>query len=323
MASFDLAFPPARYRSDRPGYNGTDLQTFFATFPDDEACLAHLFRVRFDADPICSRCGKRGRWQKHEWQKHYFHPCGGICSPMKGTLFAHTQVPLQLWFYAMLCFTNSAEGMTSSYLARHLGVSERTAFLMGHRIRTQMALIDRFATVGGEGQDVLVRIEKILRIVNQKDGSPNCAYLLVVADEKKAIISILQMPRRHRIKRLLDAVKANGSFCYTNCIFTYRSLNAHGQKNPLAHFEPQSSSCKPKQAFLAHGLMQYINLSFHDQFRGVSLENSWLYLKEYQFRYNRRNKSSQTFWNLISEFPNFEKTEIDLLRQKSLMVGLS
>lgn len=321
MASFDLVFPPAGYRSDRPGYNGTDLQTFFATFPDDEACLAHIFRVRFDADPICSRCGKRGRWQKHEGKKYYFHPCGGICSPMKGTLFAHTQVPLQLWFYAMLCFTNSAEGMSSSFLTRHLGVSEGTALNMGHRIRTHMALIDRSVTVGGESKPVLVRIEKILRVANEMRNSPNCAYLLIAADEEKAVISALQIQRRLRVRRLLDAMKVSGSPCYTDCMFTFRSLNAYGHKPPLAHFEPQSSYYRPKQANIAHGLMQYINLSFHDQFRGVTLKYLWLYLKEYQFRYNRRNKSYQTFWNLVSEFPHFDASEIDSLRQRSLLVS--
>lgn len=60
--------------------------------------------------------------------------------------------------------------------------------------------------------------------------------------------------------------------------------------------------------------MQYFNLSFSNQFRGVTLEKAWLYLKEYEFRYNRRTRSGETFNDVVSGFPRFDQTSIERMR---------
>jgi hypothetical protein len=69
--------------------------------------------------------------------------------------------------------------------------------------------------------------------------------------------------------------------------------------------------------------MQYLNLSFSNQFRGVSLENAWLYFKEYEFRYNRRSRSADTFKDLISGFPSFDDRSLQQIKAANFIQASS
>lgn len=310
MPSFDLGFTPTPHRSARPGYDGTSLQTFFAAFPDDDTCLEHVFRQRFGSDPRCPRCGQTGHWRRHHFQKHYFHSCGGILSPMAGVVFSRSRIALQLWFYAMLHYANSAESAASSFIARQLGVSEPTAYRIGQRIRWHMAALDDKLRLGATGEPVVVRLFKILRVVNSHTNTQNSAVVMTMSDGKRVNATMIFRPRQKELRRVIRSKVNSSSRIFTDDYWTNRVLSNYSSGTPIASFSPNYYIDKPGHENLNHGFMQYFNLSFSNQFRGVDLENAWLYLKEYEFRYNRRNRSAETFADLTSRFPSFDQDNL-------------
>ena len=40
------------------------VQKFFKSFPDDDTCLDHLFKIRFGAKPTCPKCGEIGKFHR-------------------------------------------------------------------------------------------------------------------------------------------------------------------------------------------------------------------------------------------------------------------
>ena len=52
-----------------------------------------------------------------------------------------------------------------------------------------------------------------------------------------------------------------------------------------------------------YGFLKYFQIMFRTQYKGVSHHRLWLYLKEAEFRYSRRDRSHETFWDLVSDFP--------------------
>lgn len=321
MTKFDLGFEPHEYRSKRPGYRGTSLQAFNRAFPDEEACMAHLFEMRHASNPLCSRCGKRDRWQRHLQYKHYFHPCGGIASPMAGCIFNRTRVPLRLWFYAMLHFANSSESIPTSFLSRQLGINCVTVFRMMTRIRTHMAAIDQKARVGGVGSFVNARIETLRRVINVRHGARNRARVLLLADYKTVISTVLYRPNRSQVVALINRAVTPGSTLITDCYWTHRLLESYGSSFPLAEFKPAFFFKDPPIPDCAKGFTSYFWNSFADQFRGVNLENLWLYLKEYEFRFNRRHSSQKTFWDMISDFPPLTNNDAERLQLANCCFG--
>lgn len=312
MAIFDLGYPPSQYQSARPGFHGTSLQAFFEVFPNDDACLEYLFRLRFGGDPICPRCGKRGRWRRYAWQKHYFHPCGGIISPMAGTALSRTHIPVQLWFYAMLHFANSAQSISSSFLARQLGVSQPTAYRISSRIRYHLAAIDHGKKLGGAGNEVAIKLVKVLRIVNRETNVQNSAMLLILCDDHQANATVIVKPRQKNMLPVLKNKTLEGSKFITDCYWTHRSITGYTSRTNKVEFIPDYYYSETNNH--KNGLFQYFSLSFADQFKGVGLKNAWLYLKEYEFRYNRRANSAHTFWDMVDHFPLFSVAAFEQMR---------
>lgn len=314
MPSFDLGYAPSQHCSKRPGYDGTSLQAFFAAFPDDESCLEYVLRLRFGSDPTCPRCGDNGRWRRHAVHKHYFHPCGGILSPMAGVVFSRSRIPLQLWFYAMLHFANSSEGVAGPFLARQLEVCPPTAFRTAERIRWHMAAIDAKYRIGISGGPVIVRLTKVKRIINPQRNTPNSTAVLLLCDHNTVDTTVVVQPRQKNLRAVIAAKVDPGSRLITDCYSTFRVLSNYSSGKPIVDFIPDYYGDRPGCENLNHGFMQYLNLSFADQFRGVSLNNAWLYLKEYQFRYNRRSRSADMFKDLVSEFPSFDEQSLRLIK---------
>lgn len=319
MATFDLGYEPSEYQSHRPGYNGTSLQDFFAIFPDDDACLEHLVRVRFGGDPTCPRCGRNGRWRRHAWQKHYFHPCGGTVSPMSGIFCSRSHIPLQLWFYALLHFANSPESMSNSFLARQLGISETSAFRVSHRIRYHLAAIDEDKVLGSDNSLVIVRLMKVLRIVNKRANSQNSAMILLLSDNRRVVSIVTYKPRLSFLRPVLTQKCCANARFVTDCYWTFRALSNYGNTLPVADFVPEIHHSDVRSKNLIHGFMQYFFLSFANQFHSVGIENSWFYLKEYEFRYNRRAASRSTYWDMVRSFPVLDGSAMQRLKKSNFV----
>src|SRR5438552_2330653 len=121
-----------------------------AMFPTDDACLAHLFKLRYGPEFACPRCGMVGKWHKLSKMPAYScQGCGDHIHPMSGTFFYRSHTPLQKWFYAMYLFTTSRHGVPAKELQRQLGVTYKTAWRMAHLIRMYMAKVDGDGTLSG------------------------------------------------------------------------------------------------------------------------------------------------------------------------------
>ena len=70
--------------------------------------------------------------------------CRRQTSPIAGTIFASTHLPLRLWFRAMYHLTQTKQGISSIELGRRLGVTQTTAWKIKHKLKQVM--LERDAT---------------------------------------------------------------------------------------------------------------------------------------------------------------------------------
>jgi Transposase zinc-ribbon domain len=70
--------------------------------------------------------------------------CRRQTSPIAGTVFASTHLPLRLWFRAIYHLTQTKQGISSIELGRHLGVTQTTAWKIKHKLKQVM--LERDAT---------------------------------------------------------------------------------------------------------------------------------------------------------------------------------
>ena len=118
-----------------------NLITVFQRFPDHEACLEHLERVRWGQTPTCPYCGservapKADGFRKGRWN---CHGCRSSFNVLSGTIFQKTREPLQKWFVAISLILNAKKSVSAHQLARDLDLTPPTAWRMGMKIRENM-----------------------------------------------------------------------------------------------------------------------------------------------------------------------------------------
>ena len=114
------------------------LQEAILHFSDFENCKAVLARLRWpDGVVKCPRCGsdhvvylaKNRAWKcygKHE---------SPTFSLKTGTIFEDSPLGLDKWLAALWLVVNCKNGISSCESARDLGVTQKTAWFMNHRLR--------------------------------------------------------------------------------------------------------------------------------------------------------------------------------------------
>src|SRR6059058_5439423 len=133
---------PKRAKSSHSDYSVTE---FLAEFPDDAACLEHLWRTRYSPDgehAHCPRCDAEKVFKRYETkqqrQSWTCTACGLHVHPTAGTIFHRSSTSLHLWFYAMYLMTSTRCGISAKQLERELGVTYKTAWRMAHLIRHKL-----------------------------------------------------------------------------------------------------------------------------------------------------------------------------------------
>jgi transposase-like protein len=121
-----------------------------------------LEAVRWPDGPICPHCGNHdqdriakieGTKQSHRPGLYYCVECKGQFTVTVGTVFERSKIPLTKWWLAVHLLGSSKKGMSSHQLHRMLGVTYKTAWFMGHRIREAMKDM-KAGPIGGEGKIV-------------------------------------------------------------------------------------------------------------------------------------------------------------------------
>lgn len=116
------------------------FKQFQTEYPDDEACLLAIFAGKHGDHPACPGCGvAEGKWHKIEGRRAYAcQDCGHHLYPCVGTPFEKSSTNLTKWFHAMYLLTATRNGVSAKELQRHLGVTYKCAWRIGHELRLLM-----------------------------------------------------------------------------------------------------------------------------------------------------------------------------------------
>ncbi len=164
------------------------VNQFFEQFPDDDACLEHLFQVRYGDNPQCPRCGEEGRFHKLAKLPAYTCNCGHHIHPMVGTPFHRSRTPLQKWFYAMYLFTTTRNGVSAKEIQRQLGVTYKCAWRMAGLIRDYMGWVDGDAPIGGPHNNI-VEADEVMIGGHDKRGHDDKTLVMGVAERGAEIVT--------------------------------------------------------------------------------------------------------------------------------------
>ncbi len=109
-------------------------------FSDEQVCIDTVADMKWTNGPECPKCGAkaaRQHWLKTQ-KRYQCRDCGKQYSVKVGTIFEDSAIPLQKWLPAMWLLSNCKNGISSYEIARSVGVTQKSAWFMLHRLREAM-----------------------------------------------------------------------------------------------------------------------------------------------------------------------------------------
>ncbi len=115
-----------------------NLIELITSMPTEKDCREYFAKQRWeDGKPVCVHCGSHKVYAIAQGKRYECgeKDCLKRFSVTCGTIFHNSKIGLVKWFTAVYLCINNKKGISSHQLARQIGVTQKTAWFMLHRIR--------------------------------------------------------------------------------------------------------------------------------------------------------------------------------------------
>jgi transposase-like protein len=111
------------------------LFQLMAALPNEQAAIDHFTAIRWKNGAYCPECGSTRIYHFSDQRTHKCGDCRKRFSIKVGTIFEDSKIELRKWLMAVWLITSHKKGVASTTLARDIGVTQKTAWFMLHRLR--------------------------------------------------------------------------------------------------------------------------------------------------------------------------------------------
>jgi len=276
------------------------LQEAVIYFADPNNCLNYLAARRWPKGPVCPTCGATDVGfiaSRRMWQCKTRHPKAQF-SVKLGTIFEDSPLGLNKWLPAMWMIASDRNGISSWELHRALGVTQKTAWFMLHRIRLAMQDDLTGGMLGGE-----VEIDETFiggKARNMHKDRKRRANVQGPNKGKTVVLGILERKGKVRATVIPDRSKP------------VMQENVRGHVEPGTQIYSDEGAATWRMDEYAHDMVNHLETYVQGNVHTNGLENFWSLLKraiggtyvsvepfhlfryvdEQAFRYNNRKPMS-------------------------------
>jgi len=285
----------------------TNLMSLMAYFKDEQICKDYLETIRWNGSIKCAYkdCGCTKVYKCAGCYK--CSECERIFSVRVGTIFEDSKIPLQKWFAAIYLITSHKKGISSLQLHRDLGITQKTAWFLLHRVRTTLGLnigTEKF-TGTCEADETFIGGKNKNRHAHKKvENSQGRSF-----KDKSPVAGVIERGGELRAKQVPDTKGFNlKSFIVKNIVFGseintdewwgYNGLAAAFKHNVVKHNEGQYVSGDTHTNTL-EGFWSLLKRGVVGIYHSMSNKHLQKYIDEFVFRYNTRNHSEANRFDLM------------------------
>jgi transposase-like protein len=288
-----------------------NLLSIAKTFNTENEALDFLIKQRWPKGVRCLACECKRVYVietvgKTKKQCRLFE-CGDCklhFSATTGTLFHDSHLPLQKWFMAMALMGEAKKGISANQVARHIGVTYKTAWYLCHRIRKAMADLSA-APIGGEGK--IIEIDETFIGGKTKGKGVKAGF-----DAKVKVIGIAERGGRVHLQRLTDSklktlrpifeakIDPKTKKVVTDGAVTYDAIFQPAKHEARIH-KDELWGTGTISAKTIEGAFSLFKRGVIGSYHHLSKDHMDSYLQEFCWRYNRRKQQPEMFKTLLGE----------------------
>jgi transposase-like protein len=276
------------------------LQEAILFFSDAERCRQYLIDRRWPDGVTCPRCGsKKVAYQPkyNRWQCASDHDRRQF-TLKTGTIFEDSPIGLDKWLAVMWQVVNCKNGISSYEVHRAIGVTQKTAWFMDHRIRFALGMqhadkltgeVEADETfIGGKARNM--HVGKRERRITGTGGKDKVAVMGLLERGGKVRTAIIPNRRKSSLQAEVRKHVEAGAELYADALLSYHGLATQYTHQVVDHAvqyvdgKVHTNGLENFWSTLKRGISgTYISVEPFHLFR---------YLDEQTFRYNHREGMS-------------------------------
>jgi transposase-like protein len=279
------------------------IREFLEQFSTDEACLNHLFDIRFGQGHKCPKCERKAKWFRFKAERAYACGiCGHHLHPTVGTPFEDSRTPLQLWFYAIYLFTTSRHGVPAKELERQLGVTYKTAWRMADLIRTHMAQVDDEFPLFGNVEIDETYVGGRTHGVRGRGAAKKTIVFGMMQRNGQVMTKVVPNVAKKTLQPIIEENVLDGSTVHTDELTSYKGLDKKGFTHKTVNHGAKEYVVGNTHVNGLENFWKHLKGSIRSTHIHVSKKHLHKYAKEFEFRFNQRENPSEMFPALVSSF---------------------
>lgn len=290
-----------------------NLRELILSMPEEQTCRDYLANLRWKGVPTCPYCGhqKTYRIENDKRYKCANRYCYKKFSVTVGTVMEDSNIPLVKWFTAMYISTAHKKGISSYQLGKDIGVSQRCAWFMLHRLREMMSqpLKRKFDNIveadhtflGGSISNKHYRVRKEFN-AGDKDWKVNKSTTLGIIERNGEML--LQFIPANQPGKTVSLIRENlefaanlvtdeaNEFKLLNDDYYHNTVNHSKQEFKRLHFHTNS----------IEGVFSHLKRMVYGIYHQISPKHTQRYLNEFMYRFNSRKlKDAERFQISLSK----------------------
>ncbi|HEX9928841.1 MAG TPA: IS1595 family transposase [Pyrinomonadaceae bacterium] len=299
----------------------TTLQQAITYFSDKDVCFNFMVSMRWaDGVAICQHCGNdqtsflstRKIWKCKACKKQF--------SVKMGTIFEESPIGLDKWLTAMWLIVNAKNGISSYELHRAIGVTQKTAWFMLHRIRLalQNGTFEKLAGdvecdetfVGGKAKNM--HKSKREKVIKGRGSVGKTAVMGMLERKGNVRAKVIESVDRETLHSEIKEQVETGSNLFTDEWRSYQGLDEAYVHEVINH-----SIEYVRDNVHTNGIENFWSLlkrTISGTYVSVEPYHLAKYVEEQVFRYNeRKGKDKDRFVKALSQISDKRLTYKELI----------
>jgi transposase-like protein len=294
-------------------------------FPDEQSCIDYLTEIRWRDGMYCPYCGSNKVYHFKDQRNHKCGNCRKRFSIKVGTIFEDTKIPLRKWFIAIYFLTSHKKGISSVQLAKDLGVTQKTAWFIAHRLREAAKtkafnaplkkVVEADETyIGGKEKNK----HACKRTPNTQGRSTKTKATAVVILERGGELRAFQTDdtSKSTLQNLIGKNVALGTKVYTDEYRGYHGLETFYLHSSVNHVGGQYV-VNDAHTNTAEGFFSLLKRGIIGIYHFTSKKHLQRYLDEFSFRYNLRDEDNGEGFNSLLANCNYRLTYRGLIANEA------
>jgi transposase-like protein len=291
------------------------LQSAIRHFSDEQVCIQTIAKLRWPNGPECPACGHKEHYYLATQKRWKCKECYKQFTVKLGTIFEDSPIALDKWLIALWMLVNCRNGVSSYEVGRALGITQKSAWFVLHRLRFALQT-GSLTKLGGNGAPVEVdetfiggkarfmhkaKRERLSSNGGMQGGSGKAVVMGLLERGGKVRTAVIPHRRQNIPEKIVRELVEPGAEVHTDEFTGYYNLKDGYLHKVVNHLEGYV-----KENVHTNGIENFWSLlkrGIGGTYVAVEPFHLFRYVDEQAFRYNNRKDADG---NKLNDAQRFE-----------------